>query len=115
MPPIHQVGARLRAAARALVRGPPGASPGFPASIPGGALDEVLITRSGHIEVVGWSESEDGPGPLDVTVNGVAARRCGAFRLARPDVLAALPLAIRLPGFVQRLAAATEIDRIDEV
>ena len=52
MPPIHQVGARLRAAARALVRGPPGASPGFPASMPGGALDEVLITRSGHIELV---------------------------------------------------------------
>ena len=50
----------------------------------------MVITRSGHIDVVGWSENEATLPPFDVRVNGLAARSCEWFRLPRPDVIARL-------------------------
>jgi len=112
---LRRYGARLRAAARALVRSPPQSLVPVAVSIAGGAVDEILITQGGHVEVVGWSDNADVMPPLEVHVNGVPARDCGSFRLPRPDVLGALQVRARLPGFVQRFAAPAEIAHIKEV
>ena len=115
MPTLHHVGSRLRAAARALIRPAPTEQPRLPVAIPGGVIDAVLVGRSGHVDVVGWSERDGELPPVQVRVDGAVARRCLAFRVPRPDVTANRPVPARLPGFVQRFAAPPEIQRMREV